>query len=226
MDTPKTADLLRERGVALLDKPHPKSPGHQGLLIALRSSQPAGNQFDPVALRLRLKEEETGLCQAYTLQHSNACKSSRHVCPGQVTLIDANDSPRDFFTFGGELVCTAQNADFIYQLNSSAPVLDLRGSVTSIPDQLAAETEALIAEMGAKWKADEEEFSMRLAAVDPFRLYVCAIESIMVHYHQAKSLMETFRDFSDALHWEKGWLEQKKLWPKDVTTVEELLGTP
>jgi len=225
MDTQETAELLRKKGVALLDKPHSKSPGHNGLLIALRS-QPARDRFDPVALRLRLKEAETGLCQPYTLRHSNSCRSSRHVCPGQVTLIDVNDSGRDFFTFGGELVCTIQNADFIHRLNSSAPILDLRGSVTSIPDQLAAETDALLAEVEAKWKGDEEEFSLRLAAVDPFRLYVCAIESIMQHYHRAKSLMDTFRDFSDALHWEKGWLEQNKLWPKDVTTIEELIGTP
>ncbi len=225
MDSQETVDLLQGKGVTLLDKPHPKSPGHKGLLIALRT-QPESKRFNPVALRLRLKEEETGLCQPYTLRHSNSCRSSRRVCPGQITIIDANDSARDFFTFGGELVCTTQNADFIYQLNSSAPVLDLRGSVTSIPDQLAAETDALLAEVEAKWKGDEEEFSLRLAAVDPFRLYVCAIESIMQHYHRAKSLMDTFRDFSDALHWEKGWLEQNKLWPKDVTTIEELIGTP
>lgn len=225
MDEHSLAELIKNKGYLLLSKAHPKSPGYTGLVIGLRE-HPSEKRFDPVALHLHLVDDESGVCHRTTLRHSNSCKVVRHVCPGQVTLVDQADSAIDFFTFGGSLECTSLHTDFVYELKSPAPILDLRGSIESFPDQLAAETEALIAEVKVKWQSDEEGFLLRLGQVDPFKLYVSSIESILAHYHHTKSLMDVFREFSDFLHWERRWLQTNGLWPRDVTTIESLIGAP
>lgn len=225
MDEYSLAELIENRGYLLLPKAHPKSPGHTGLIISMRKHT-SEKHFDPVELHLHLADAESGICHRNTLRHSNSCKAVRHVCPGQVTLTDQTDSAIDFFTFGGSLGCTSLQSDFVYKLKSPAPILDLRGSIESIPDQLAAETEALIAEIKVKWKSEEERFLLRLVQIDPFTLYISSIESILTHYHHTKALMDVFREFSDSLHWERGWLQSNGLWPKDVKTIDSLIGEP
>jgi hypothetical protein len=215
-------ELMKNWGYYSLAKPHPDSPGHSGLLAAIRE-EPTGKHFDVQKLHLRLRDEY-GRAKSRTFIWISPLEGAGHVCPGTVTLEDRLGKQVEFFTFGGSLEMTLGSGEVVYSLRSPAPVLDLTMPEETVPDQLASETEELLGRIGAKWEEDEGGFSQRLAEVDSLQFYLAALGSILHHYQQAHVLEESHHEFIAVLRREREWLIEKSLWPAKSLVLEDLLA--
>jgi hypothetical protein len=215
-------ELIKNWGYYPLAKPHPGSPGHTGLLVAIRR-EPSGKHFDPQTLHLRLRDEYGGAGWK-TLSWLSPLEGVGHACPGMITLQDQSGNLVEFFTFGGSLEMTSGPGEMIYSLSSPAPVLEMTTPEETVPDQLAAEVEELWARIEVKWGKEEKEFSRRLAEVDPLQFYLSALASILNHYEQVHVLEEAHHEFFVALRREREWLVEKHLWPTKPLALEDLLA--
>jgi hypothetical protein len=222
MNEQSVLELMKNWGYHLLDKPHPGSPGHTGLLVAIRK-EPSGKHFDPQTLHLRLRDEY-GRAGWKTFIWLAPLEGTGRVCPGTVTLKERSGKQVEFYTFGGSLGMIWGSGEVVYSLRSPAPVLELTAHEETIPDQLAAETEELLARIEVKWEKDEKGFSRRLAEIEPFQFYLSALASITNHYEQVHILEEAYHDFSVALHREREWLVERHLWPAEPVMLEDLLA--
>jgi hypothetical protein len=128
-----------------------------------------------------------------------------------------------FFTFGASLEAAHITGETVCSLRSRAPVLRITGPQYTVPDQLAFETEVMLAELKARWIPNEEGFTRRLAKVEPFELYTASLQSILVRYRQSQPLREMFHDLYGALVEEKGRLIKTAQWPATPRTMEDLL---
>ena len=220
MDAGSIRGVPKDKGYRLLPRAHPNSPGYTGLIVVL-GRETAGRHFNPVAVRLRLLNESDS-CHWVVLRERSSIKGKQHVCPGQLTLFDEDDAVRDFFTFGGSLELSKTDGEQVYSITSDAPILELNNPRESVPDQLAAEADALLAKIVVRCEPQRDDFDQRLAKVDPFQFYVATLHSILTHYQHAPILEKAFRSFHDSLSREKGWLVGKGLWPAQPLALENL----
>jgi hypothetical protein len=209
-------------GYYLLPKQHPHSPGYSGLLVAIRET-PTEMHFDPESMRLRL-EDARGEVSRTTLSLRWSFRGTRRVFPGRIILRDRIGKRAEFFAFGGSVKATHIPGKTVYSLRSPAPVLRLTGPPETTPDQLASETEVVQGKLAAKWIPNEDEFARRLAQMNPLRLYLASLDSILARYKQTFSLREIFHDLYDALLAEKRWLMKTGQWPATPLSLEELLA--
>jgi hypothetical protein len=212
---------MEDWGYHLLSKFHSYSPGHTGLLVAIREA-PTKMHFDPESIRLQLRDRDR-IASWITLKLKAPFQETRHVCPGRVILSDRVDKRVYFFVFGGSLEVTFGPGETVYTLRSPAPILEITESPESIPGQLAFETEAMIGALQARWRPDKKGFARRLAEVDPLRFYLASLHSILLRYEQSRALQESFDDLYDALLRERGWLKKAGHWPASPPKLEELL---
>jgi hypothetical protein len=222
MNEQSVFELMKNWGYYPLAKPHPGSPGHTGLLVAIRK-EPTGKHFDPQMLHLRLRDEYGG-AEWKTLSWLSPLEGVGHACPGTITLQDRLGKLVEFFTFGGSLGMTSGPGEMIYSLHSPAPVLELTAQEETFPDQLAIETEEQLGKIEVKWGKDEKGFSRRLAEVDSLQFYLATLGSILRHYEQVDILEKAHREFFAALRREREWLVQKRLWPAKPLALEDLLA--
>jgi hypothetical protein len=222
MDEQSVLELMKNWGYYSLAKPHPGSPGHSGLLVAIRE-EATGKHFDVQTLRLRLRDEY-GRAKGRAFIWLSPLEGTGHVCPGTVTLEDRSDKQVEFFTFGGSLEMTSGSGEVVYSLRSPAPVLELTSPEETVPDQLAYETEELLGRIEVKWGEDKKGFSRRLAEVDSLQFYLAALGSILHHYEQVHVLEDTHHEFFTVLRREREWLIAKSLWPGKSLVLENLLA--
>jgi hypothetical protein len=216
------SNIMEDLGYYLLSPSHCDSPGYTGLLVAIRK-QPTGTHYDPKTLRLPLRDAKRTV-DWRTLSWLSPAADSSQVCPGRAILSDRFDERIEFFTFGGLLEVTCEPGEMMYLLRSAAPILQLTAPEETIPDQMAAETESLIAEAHARWGRNDEGFSRRLAEVDPFRFYLASLHSILLRYEHVDALELTYHVFCEALNREKNWLVAEGLWPANPPMLEDLLA--
>ncbi len=208
-------------GYTLLPKPHPLSPGHAGLRVAIRDV-PTGKHFDPEALWI-LVVQPSGSAECVTLDLKKPTVSSYRVGPGKIILRDRLKKQQEFFTFGGALEWESTPGEIVYSLRSPAPVLRLNATRDEVADQLAAEVGAIIGRWRAKWGGNDDGFLNHLAQVDPLELYVAMIRFIVADYARTESLHESSKEFYQMLLQERHWLEETDEWTKKVATLEQLL---
>jgi hypothetical protein len=213
---------MEHLGYGLLSPSHRDSPGYTGLLVAIRK-QPTGRHYDPRTLRFPLRDAK-GTATVRTLSLLSPPADSSQVRPGRVILSDRFDKRIEFFTFGGSLEVSWEPSEMMCLLRSDAPILELTAPEETIPDQLAAETGSLIAEAHARWGRDDEEFSRRVAEVDPFQFYLACLQSLLLRYECSQALRKVYHECRDALLREKEWLITQGLWPANPPTLEDLLS--
>ena len=204
-------------GYYLLPKSHPESPGYTGLLVAIRET-PTGQHFDPESIHLRIVEKDKETSWA-TFRLRVLFQKSKRIAPGRVSLRDRIGKRVDFFTFGGLLEAVSVPGETIYSLRSPAPILDLNGLPESAADQLAFETEAIIAEQEARWSLNESGFLSRLALIDSFEFYLAVLDFILQRYEKSSTLHRRYRQFYATLLKEKEWLlegDQNLAMPHDL----------
>jgi hypothetical protein len=213
---------MEDWGYYLLPQAHSHSPGYTGLHIAIRGT-PTKLHFDPEAIRLRLRDNN-GNANWITLKLGSPDQGPGRVCPGRVIVRDRMDKRVHFFSFGGSLEVASTRGVIVYSLHSQAPILELTEPEESIPDQLACETEALMAELQSRWGSNDAGFAQRLAQVDPLQFYLASVHSILLRYRQSRALRESFEDLYDALLGEEKWLMETGQWPAQPLILEELLA--
>ena len=213
---------MKDWGYRLLPQTHSHSPGYSGLRIAIRET-PTKLHFDPESNRLRLRDR-TGSADWTMLKLESPDRGIGHVCPGRVIVRDRLDKRVVFFTFGGSLEVASAPGVIVYWLHSPAPVLELAEPEESIPDQLACETEALMATLQARWGSNDSGFAQRLAHVEPLQFYLASLYSILLRYSQSQALRDTFEDFYNALLEEKRWLVETGRWSAQPLMLEALLA--
>lgn len=223
MDESSVLRQVANWGYYLLPRLHPHSPGHPGLLIAIRQT-PTEKHFDPETVQLHLCASDGG-SEVVTLTLTSSLPGSSRVCPGMVTLHDRVDKRAGFFIFGGSLEASFNPGETVYALRSAAPILPVTES-QSISGQLACETQALLAGLQSRWGAYDKAFEQRLAQVDPVELYQASLHAILQRYEKAPALRQSFPGFYTALSHEKQWLAQAQQWPARPVGLDELLAPP
>lgn len=209
-------------GYYLLPKSHSESPGYTGLLVAIRET-PTGEHFDPESIHLRIIEDNKG-ADWDTFRLKLLFQKSKHIGLGQVSLRDRIDKRVKFFTFGGFLEATSIPGETVYSLRSPAPILDLNESPESVAEQLAFETEAMIAEQKARWGSNERGFSQRLAQISPLELYLAVLHAILQRYELSLALHRSFHQLYAALLEEKKWLVEMAQWPAMLHDLNQLFA--
>ena len=216
---------MEDWGYLPLHKPHPHSPGYRQLLVALRR-KPTEKHFDPEEIRLWLRDEY-GSAQQTALALDPLLKPSpelKRVCPGPITLHDRKEKRVDFFTFGGTLNVIFGSGEVVCSFRSPAPIIRVAAPPEDGPSRMAVEAEALIGEIHARWGVEDEEYLRRLAEVDPFQLYLAAVNSMLARFEAHPTLQEGDPELHLLLHAEKDWLTETGQWPEDPPTLESLLA--
>jgi len=224
LDEQSLREIGKKWGYYLLPEQHYGSPGHSGLLISI-PNKPTGKHFDPERLYLCLRSE-TGIARQRALSRLALPLTSEHVCPGKLTLHDRFDKRIEFFTFGGSLEpLSGETEELILLHRSPAPILELTEQQETVPDQLAAETEALIGQIRAKWGRDDEGLDRRLAEVDPLQFYQATMQSLLRLWHERPDAREkVHQQCCETLLREKEWLIAHDRWPAKLPSLEDLLS--
>ncbi|MCG3208174.1 MAG: hypothetical protein FOGNACKC_01776 [Anaerolineae bacterium] len=214
-------DIIKTEGYHLFEKPHPHSPGHTGLLVAIRET-PTEQHFDPESIELSLNDStQTAGPTRLTLESSNS--GVYHVCPGKVILRDRMDKRVYFFAYGGSLETSFLPGTAMYCLQSPAPILLMAEGLETVPELLAAETEMYLARLHARWGADDEGFRQRLAAADPMQLYAATVQSMLTSYKRSSAWKESYHALYETLLGEKEWLTRLGRWPTTTGGLRDLL---
>jgi hypothetical protein len=222
MDQEQTSTLLKDLGYRLLPPHHRGSPGHSGLLVALRDA-PSGRHFDPEALSLPLRDAE-GLAQEVLLTRGQIGLPSEHVCPGPIAVSDWRNRRLHFFTFGGRLEMSAGPEGLVLALHSPAPILEVSRGQGSIAEDLASEIRSHLAQATAAWHGDEEGPARHLAQAEPLQFYVASIHTLLSEHRRSEDLADLYRDLDGVLAAEREWLLEQDLWPAAPPFLIDLLG--
>lgn len=199
------------------------SPGYQGLIVTFHA--PPGHHSNVETLHVRLRDED-GLASWTTLHGASKLKGSLFLCIGRITLCERSDRRSAFFSFGGTLGAAVQEQVTVFEIRSPAPILGVTSPPQAVSAQLAAETEALLAEAEARWEPDDQRFLRRLAQLDPLRCYQAVLRSLHSRYEQAAALRQSLQPLYEIIHREREWFMEAHQWPGESIGLEELLAPP
>jgi hypothetical protein len=210
-------------GYYLLPKSHPASPGYGGLQVAIRE-EPTRKHFDPESIDLQVVSYDGAPC-GWRL-HRETDVGHRRV---PLTIITLNDRLEEkdakFLIYGGTLEAVYGRHETVFTLRTPAPILDLTSPALTLAEELAVETERLVAALQAEWGRDDEGFGRQLATVEPLELYWATIHSL-IEECQAVGALHCSEDFISLLHEEQSWLRHQAEGPRVAPTLEELLAPP
>ena len=221
MDEQANFNTMEHEGYHLFDRPHPHSPGHTRLLVAIRET-PTKQHFDPESIELYLIEPNQKV-GSVKLTLTSLFSGVQQICPGQIVLHDRMDKRVYFFVYGGTLEASFRNETTIYVIRSPAPILAMSSGLESLPEQLASETEALLAKLYTRSGLNNEGFQYRLTQVDPLLFYEATIRSIPSTYEQSPTLRANYHLFYEILLSEKDWLAQLGRWSSTSLNLADLL---
>ncbi|MCB0212739.1 MAG: hypothetical protein KDJ52_25575 [Anaerolineae bacterium] len=223
MDDTTIFEEIAEAGYLLLDPPHPASPGGLRLMIALRET-PTEEHYDPERIDLFRAEPDGTVLQTH-LTLKTFTNGSWPLCAGTVVLRDRFDKRVYFFTYGGRLDIYSDNGMAVCDLHSTAPIVTMSTDSQSVTEQLAVETEALLARIHATWGRDDSGYYHRLAEIDPLALYGASIMYITENYEENSALRHCFHSFYEMLIQEHEWLHTLGR-PDILSTQLNVLLTP
>lgn len=209
MNSVEAAELVRQMensGFEMVARPHPRSPGYNGLLVAMRRI-PTERHYDPETVQLFLSEGQ-GYPALATLHMDSELGDRNRICPGQLEITDRFNKRLGFFTFGGEVDVAVAPGVNVFTIRSPAPILSLsNGFRDEMADQLASGTEALWARLRVRWGVNDSAFMRRLASLHPLELYAATLESLHVSYQDSPILRQTFPEFYGMLRRELQWVQ-------------------
>jgi len=213
---------MKNWGYFFLPQAHPESPGHTGLLVAMRD-KPTGEHFDPTSLRLKLCQN--GRAIYITLHRDSPVKQTQPVSPGRVILHDQKGKEVECFTFGGWLETICKPGETVYSLRSDAPVL-LITETPSVGEQLACETEGLLAHYSALWGIHQDGFLCNLGGLNTRQFYAATLDALLARFQKSSALREAYRQLYYTLQREKEWLQETDQWPAPLPNLESMLAPP
>ena len=225
MNESKTEHLVHQVenwGYYLLPRTNPHSPGHTGLLVAIRET-PTRMHFDPESIKVQILDQD-GTPEWATLHRKWRLWAPSRICAGRVILRDRLKKTVEFFTFGGMIESVSVPGETVYSLRSPAPVIDLTETSESPSDDFVFEVEALIGKLHAAWGKDDTGFGRHLGQTDPEQLYVASLYTVLVQLKQTQALREGHPELYTLLLEEKGWLKKANRWPAAPPMLEQLLA--
>jgi hypothetical protein len=224
--TPHETEILRRMehwGYYLLPKSHPGSPGYGGLQVAIRE-EATRKHFDPETVDLYVIGYDGAPCR--TKLHRDTQVGPRRVPLTHVILDDRmGGRAAKFFTYGGLLEAIYARHEAVFTLRTPVPLLDLTTARMTISEELAVETERLLATLQAEWGRDDEGFARRLALIDPVKLYRATIHSL-IDECEAAGVQHCSDAFLPMLREERAWLARHDEGPGVLPALEQLLAPP
>lgn len=213
---------MQNWGFAVLHPVHRRSPGFRILAVAMRAV-PTQAHFDPEALLLPVFGEGQ-LERATVWRRESALFQPIQVHPGPIGVVDRLNKQLNFFSYGGVLQVVHDSPGCtIYILASNAPILSLGARLTlELEDQLAAESEALLARLRAAAHCQGTELAPRLAALTPLARYAGCIKSMQENYRRWPLLANAFPSFYRLVREEVAWLTGQP--GIALTPLEQLVG--
>lgn len=225
MDHDSLSTLMSEWGYYMPPKHHVHSPGYPGLVVAVRT-HPTGAHYDPASMELCLQTHQSTI-ERVRLTQRGIGRTPRCVCPGDITLCDRFNKRVGFYSFGAILNRVVGPDITIYALASSAPILSLEADDdNTLPEQLRAETERLLARHRARWGGDNVAFAQRLLAIEPLTLYFAALRSIRLNYTRHPELRCQFSHLFEMIQREIRWQRESGCWVEDGPLLMELMAPP
>jgi hypothetical protein len=212
--------LMQPWGYYLEPKAHAFSPGYAGIFVAIRA-RPTHQHYDPEMIELCLLNQ--GSVERVQLRLQTRTVPIWRVYPGRLTLQDRYHKRTDFYTYGAKLSTISGQGETIYRFASNAPILWLAEDGTTFPEQLEAETEAILAGIHSQWSGQDSRFARRLVEIEPIDLYLATLRSISDRYARAPALKENFHSFHDSLQREILWQQTMGYFRADGPHLETLL---
>lgn len=219
---PTLMHQLERCGCVSLPPTHKDSPGFPGVTVLLRENA-AANPFIPRALTFRLRQSSQNI-EWRTLTPHTSTNIPHTLCPSHITLHDQQGHKTVFFAYGGVLEATPSPYEAVYAIRSSAPILHLSDTIPSPGDQLAAESELLLAELAAQLNTSEAALMARLSELDPVHLYLWCLDTTMKRYEHNTTLRQATPGFYRAMERERTWLMDHGQWPESPMVMDEWLG--
>lgn len=212
---------LDHEGYFLLPKAHPNCIGYGGLVMSVPEEN-AGAKYDLRSIRLQIADasDQPGW---ETITYRTVLRRSKKIVAGRMILKNHLEEKAEFFSFGGQLDSVEVSGVTAYQVSSQAPVLEFSEPIETIADQLAFETEGMLAKLGVKPGLGNGDVIRQLAKVEPMALYMASLQSILIYYQQNTELRECFYEFYSAVLRERNWLMNSSQWQSIPITLDELL---
>ncbi|RME58114.1 MAG: hypothetical protein D6790_12360 [Caldilineae bacterium] len=204
------------RAIVYEDRPHPHCPGYLRVRLSLADEAHAG--VEKIVLDLWSREGS----QTHTVLNGRASGDmNAAVSPGPIQVLTERGDVIGLFSFGGR-VSTWQTEDARgYTLQSNAPILRADENPLSFVNQLIAEAGALFALERARHLAEADQFTKRLAQMQPAEMYAATLEALLARFDRWPALRRHNRSFYAGLLREKGFLSQSGLWPTDTRPLDE-----
>lgn len=221
MDERTVFQTLDQRGYLLLPKVHPDCLGYGGLIVCIREN-PTSDRHNPRAMHLWTADRSSDP-SLETLTFKNYFRETKKIIPGRVVLFDDRGEKTEFFSFGGQLESISIPDAVVYKAISQAPILELYEPRETIEDQLAFETEGLLAKQGVSSDFSSKDVMRQLAQIDPMTFYQACLQSILIHYQHSQELRDSFSELYYSILKEQRQLIESSQWQPVPDTLKELL---
>lgn len=147
--------------------------GHAGLEIELTDA-PGARSGCIRAVTFPIVASQPSRRTFHDTRREDGAAETARVCAGCFRLRAGNDDFIGGFSFGGRVSLCETRDCTLCRLESSAPIFDVAFDLSSSVAFLCSEFGALLARRRALWR-DDSVFGRRLAAVDPFALFVATL---------------------------------------------------
>jgi hypothetical protein len=206
--------------------------GYARLRVVL-SASPSGRYFDVRALHLPTFDGRS-LHQTEIVSHPAAAPEALPVCLGPLSLESHRGEMLHAFSFGGALHTLPAGpetpAEILVELSSSAPLIrlpdDPAGDPADISSLFVEEVLAMLAEKQAGLAGHEEELYARLAACDPYRVFLSCLVSLEERVERVPPhlQLEGHAQVKTGLHKAIQAVRSADGWDGRAPRLEELLG--
>jgi hypothetical protein len=182
--------------------------------------QPTYEHFDPERIDIWIVEKDGDVTHT-SISHPWRGRKHLQIFPGRVILHDRVDEVVEAYSFGGNLEIVSKAAQTRCQLSSPAPIIELFNSFDA-ETILVSKFEALLACLEAQWAGNELGFNRKLAAIDPFTLFIAGLVAVRERLCQLPPLasqQQTMRALNEIVH----DFQADGMWPASPPQLSDLL---
>jgi len=221
MDNPDLSPNL-DLGYIFSPPCHQGRPCHRRLDIVIQA-MPTQNHCDPEIVFFMVPSARHKI-EVIKVRHPWLWEQNLRVVASRVIMTDRTGKAVEAFTFGGDLQIVSEDEFTRCTLRSPAPILPCF-SDSPFNTLLVEEVETLLAERREAWEEEHPTtfFDERLAASDPFILYLACLKAIHNKYIQLPA--NYLDEFTHFLQVEMQALHDERLWPSYLPPIEKLLQT-
>lgn len=174
----------------------------------------------------RFQSAANDVVQYFTISHPTVVRGSKPICPGLFTIYAQGGLHFwEGLTFGGTVTITGRINYTHVEVASPAPIFVLAGDADPIQHLLFDELMAAIARHRAEVHESDAEYARRLAAVDPYQLFLASLHTMdELSRHGAPSLIGSHHvEVRRAVQRMLDAVRKADGWPAHVARLEELV---